>query len=1716
MAGDNRFRPRALCIDLETSKNNALQVWKLGAWRADTDQSVLTDKVDFGQLRPRLDALADEAAFLLGHNIKLHDLPVLKTLAPELALHALKVVDTLELSPIAFPANPYHRLVKDYKLVKETLNDPLQDAKLSLELWMDQYEALSALQQQNPDMVAAFHFLLADDGLDSFFATIRRAFAPDTAWFLEALPQLLQGKVCPQQLKAVLSDILDDTCLKRAFAYSLAWLSVAGGNSVLPPWVRLTYPQLKPQLRKLRETPCQQADCPYCSVHLDVSHELKKFFGFDQFRPRPMTADGGSLQEAIVRAGYAEKSILAILPTGGGKSICYQLPALSRYWRNGGLTVVISPLQSLMKDQVDNLVKAGVASAATLNGMLSMPERQDVLEKIRLGDVSILLVSPEQFRNQAFTSAIAQREVVSWVFDEAHCLSKWGHDFRTDYMYVTRYIREHYQAPYAPVCAFTATAKKDVVADLCQHFKEALGIDLLVMDGGVERANLHYEVLTIEQGTKRQEILSLLRHELADGGGAVIFVSSRKNSEEIAKFLADQGWRCQPFHAGFDPMLKKQIQQDFIDGHTQVIVATNAFGMGVDKQDIRLVVHADIPGSLENYLQEAGRAGRDQQDARCVLLYCKEDVERQFGLALKSRLSRQDIAGILRMLKRNAVKHSSNEMVLTSGEILSLDPDSELGFDAEGNDTDTRIRTALYWLETAGLIERNENRTQVFSASLKVLSLDDAIKTFDGANLAAEARERYIAVVHYLLNLADDEAISTDEMTQALGINVDECIAALRGLEKLKILSNDLSISCWVRKGVADASRDRLTRVLELEKTLLALMREEAPDASTGEWYTFGLRNVCQRLRDETAVEVLQDQVQTLLKTLARPIVQSGGESREFMQIRIRNRDHLRIKLVKDWSVIEEMAERRRLIGQVMLRYLEEKVPDGVKGSTLHVSVTLGQLADALSSDLTIGTLNGDAVRELAAVNAGLMFLHENQVLILDKGKAIFRPAMALELLPESKGRGFRDNDFAPLRAYYQDKTLQIHVMQEYARLGMSKIADALSFVLAYFTMDKLDFIRRYFDHRREEIDRAATQESWDAIVGGLKNPDQSALVTASENINHLVLAGPGSGKTKVIVHRVAYLVRIKGVPASGILVLAYNRAAAFEIRERLYALLGTSARAVLVLTYHALALRLTGRSLLHSDGSETLFSEVLKEATQLLTGSVEIPGLESDALRDSLLAGYRYILVDEYQDIDQDQYALIAALAGRTLDRDEQLSLMAVGDDDQNIYAFRQTSNEFIRRFAEDYKASQAFLVHNYRSTQNIITASNRLIAHNRDRLKAEHPIKIDRARIRADSGGVWEGLDSVAKGRVVLLQVADTLYAQAQAVVDEIRRKQKLDTQFDWQDVAILARNHAQLEPLAAWCESENIPFQKRGASSDGRPPLWRIREGKLLLDSLLQAENAISVALMADEWIHRSMQAPENEYLALCADFCAEQRQIWGDESINGKVLADAFYEFAKDARRNREGVLTLSTIHQAKGGEWKHVYILDGGWRSKSPDERRLFYVAMTRARDTLTVCQTDPRHGFSSELWPGAELLQMNARLQPSVPECWKKKTVTLGMRDVFISFAGRKAANDKVHAALELLTSGTKIKLEQQAGRWVLLSDQGVQLVRLAKSFSLPPVSEINVEVECLVWRSRDDGEGEPHARCDGWWVLLPRIQYLPMVGNLQTGLVDMVKQDGS
>ena len=376
----------------------------------------------------------------------------------------------------------------------------------------------------------------------------------------------------------------------------------------------------------------------------------------------------------------AGKHVLGILPTGTGKSLCYQIPALSRYDKTGALTVVISPLVALMADQVAGLEARGIVACVAVNGLLSLPERADALDRVRLGDAGILVISPEQLRNRSLRRVLDQREIGAWVLDEAHCLSKWGHDFRPDYRYVGRFIREKAgEDPIPPVLCLTATAKPDVVEDISSHFRDELGIELTVFNGGARRENLEFAVVPTTGGEKLAHLHQILTSDLPPDtpGGAIVYCATRRQTEEVAEFLQEKDVSADYFHSKLSPEIKKSVQQRFIEGELRVIAATNAFGMGIDKPDVRLVIHADIPGSLENYLQETGRAGRDREAARCVLLYTPEDVERQFGMSARSRLTRREIHGVLRALRNlDRKKRHGGEVVATAGEILGEDDEN--------------------------------------------------------------------------------------------------------------------------------------------------------------------------------------------------------------------------------------------------------------------------------------------------------------------------------------------------------------------------------------------------------------------------------------------------------------------------------------------------------------------------------------------------------------------------------------------------------------------------------------------------------------------------------------------------------------------------------------------------------------------------------------------------------------------------------------------------------------------------------------------------------------------------------------------------------------------------------------------------------------------------------------------------------------------------------
>ena len=337
----------------------------------------------------------------------------------------------------------------------------------------------------------------------------------------------------------------------------------------------------------------------------DLRRLLKQHFGYDEFRPR---------QEAIIANALAGRHGLVIIPTGGGKSLCYQLPAMA----TGGLTLVVSPLIALMKDQVDALRANGIP-AAFINSTLSFDELGRVQQAALAGGLRILYAAPERVSTPGFRRFLESLRVGLIAIDEAHCISEWGHDFRPDYRNLAE-LRSRF--PDTPVMALTATATERVREDITAQLR--LG-DCPRFISSFDRANLTYSVRPKQRAFRK--LVDLLDERR--GESAIIYCFSRRETERLADQLTAGGHPALAYHAGLDPETRRRAQERFIDGEVPIVAATIAFGMGIDKPDIRLVVHYSLPKSIEGYYQETGRAGRDGQPSDCVLFFSQGDRSKQ-------------------------------------------------------------------------------------------------------------------------------------------------------------------------------------------------------------------------------------------------------------------------------------------------------------------------------------------------------------------------------------------------------------------------------------------------------------------------------------------------------------------------------------------------------------------------------------------------------------------------------------------------------------------------------------------------------------------------------------------------------------------------------------------------------------------------------------------------------------------------------------------------------------------------------------------------------------------------------------------------------------------------------------------------------------------------------------------------------------------------------
>ncbi len=449
---------------------------------------------------------------------------------------------------------------------------------------------------------------------------------------------------------------------------------------------------------------------------------LEKHFGFREF------LEG---QERVVESILAGDDALVIMPTGGGKSLCYQLPALAL----DGITVVVSPLIALMKDQVDALTEKGIP-ATVINSSLAQSEIDARIAGMTQGQYRLVYIAPERFKSDRFVRALAPLSIALFAIDEAHCISQWGHDFRPDYLRLKWALKELGQPQ---VAALTATATPEVRADIVEQL--ALGKfgrqESKVFVTGFARHNL---TLTVANCKGKAAKLARIAEAIRDLKSGIVYCATRKHVEKLAVEL---GVPCIAYHGAMTPEQRNKAQTKFMNGDCDVAVATNAFGMGIDRADLRFVIHFDIPGSVEAYYQEAGRAGRDGEPARCEMLFNYADVRTQEFFIDGANPTREIIAGLhdalLRLCKKGGV-----EM-----------PMSEIAEHVPGTKNEMAVGSALYLLERARFIQRDYrqgSRTYTTSLVEPVKPLDELEIDFERLD---KKRERDLGKLHRIIEYAD-------------------------------------------------------------------------------------------------------------------------------------------------------------------------------------------------------------------------------------------------------------------------------------------------------------------------------------------------------------------------------------------------------------------------------------------------------------------------------------------------------------------------------------------------------------------------------------------------------------------------------------------------------------------------------------------------------------------------------------------------------------------------------------------------------------------------------------------------------------------------------------------------------------------------------------------------------------------------------------------------
>lgn len=1550
------------------------------------------------------------AEFICGHNIFAHDLRYIEKDLAAAGLADAGIIDTLHFSPLLFPRRPYHKLVKDDKLQPDELNNPLNDALKAKELLLEEIDAFNQLNAAFQEIL--YQLLHKQCEFSAFFKLLN--FTGREHDLKQLINAEFAGKICEN---ADFTTLIENNPVE--LAYCLALINVFSGDSkekpdsssITPPWVSKNYPDVEKIMLQLRNQPCQ-ASCSYCQNYLDIYSGLKRWFGYDAFR----RYDDEPLQEKAIKAVINEnRSILAVFPTGGGKSITFQLPALMAGENTHALTVVISPLQSLMKDQIDNLEKSHrITSAVTINGLLDPIERQKAYERVEEGSASILYISPESLRSRSIERLLFGRSIARFVIDEAHCFSAWGQDFRVDYLFIGEFIKhlqQHKQCRrQIPVSCFTATAKPQVIADIQNYFRKTLGLELQTFTASGRRKNLHFKAIAVETAQEKYNNVRRLIDE--KNCPTIVYVSRTKKAMELAEKLSADGSPALAFHGKMDAQTKIQNQNDFIRGNVNIIVATSAFGMGVDKKDVGLIIHFDISDSLENYIQEAGRAGRDEAiNADCYVLFNEEDLTKHFILLNQTRVNKNEIQQIW-----EAIREITRLRANASASALEIA--RKAGWDDNVSEIETRVITAIAALEDAGFLKRGQNNPRVYANSIQVANVVEAREKIEQSPAFSEAdRENAVRIMQKLISSqkrsvaqGEDGESRVDYIADHLGMRQKDVIRLIGMLREEKILGDARDLTGTL----ADVSKSHINersfnRALETYFELENFLQKKITEESA-------IYNI-KELNEEALNQGIKHSVVNKIKTLV-----NFWAIKNWLKQRAVDpaRQKLKLKLCETRLVIESrLAARQEVARFIMRHFFRQKTAADTNSKELKFSVL--ELKTAFANEKSLfnnKASNGD-------IEDALFFLSRIGAISLEGGFMVIYNRLYIERLELSNLKKYRKDHYQKLADYYKSKIQQIHIAGEYARLQLKEYAQALQFVEDYFSKPYEEFLNQYFPGaRREELNRNITPAKFSQLFGELSTR-QFEIINDKDTQNIVVAAGPGSGKTRVLVHKLASLLLLEEVKSEQLLMLTFSRAAATEFKKRLLALIGNAANRVEIKTFHSYCFDLLGKPG-NIENSETVVGEAVK--------AINSKQVEKNRITKVVL------VIDEAQDISEPEFELIKALQ----EVNEKMRIIAVGDDDQNIFEFRKASSRYMKELLQNESACMYELLENYRSSTGLVEAANCFTRSLPERLKNKPLVS-----------------KNPQTGHIRL--VRHTSNHIPVALVEDLASCRPEGS------LCILTHTNDQAMQLVSLLRQQGLPG--RLIQSNDRFNLLNLLEIRDFIDAIEASgtEYVISAKIWNNARNNLLQKYAGSGNLPILRRLIDDFAAVNPNQKFKSDLIEFINESKLEDFQTAENETILVSTIHKAKGKEFDNVWLLLENFSLQKSEAKRALYVAITRARTGLVI------HHNSTELenmLGNVDASEIDRKTYPD-PDTL---LLEIGFKDVHLDYFF------KCQGALDCLQSGTDLAVTEVgcitvAGKPCLKFSHNL-IIRL-KELELQGYRPVGAKVAFVVyWKKTNSEDG--------------------------------------